>query len=94
MDEKKDNHESVTETKTITGWKAPVKTTQALPYDSSASESGDDIDQSTSDRASSTVHMKNCLFYRADDQRMMDALKGNSLLKSPVGLNTLSYLSA
>lgn len=76
MDEKEDNLERVVETSTITGWKAPVKTSLALPYDSSASESEDDIEQSASDPASSTVNMKKCLFYRTDDQGMMDALQG------------------
>ena len=95
MDEKKDNLDSVAETSTITGWKAPVKTSQPLPYDSSASESEDDIEQSTSDPTSSTVNMKKCLFYRTDDQGMMDALQGeNSAFFKPLqGLNSLSYLS-
>jgi hypothetical protein len=78
LDEKKDHFESVAETEAITDWKAPVKLTQALPYDSSESESEDDLEQSTSDQISSIVSTKRCLFYHPNDQRMMDALQGEA----------------
>ena len=81
LDEKKDHRESVAETETITDWKAPVKLSQALPYDSSASESEDDVEQSTSDLISSVANRKRCLFYHPDDQGMMDALQGEAKIK-------------
>ena len=81
MDEKKDHRESVAETETITDWKAPVKLSQALPYDSSASESEDDVEQSTSDLISSVANRKICLFYHPDDRGMMDALQGEAKIK-------------
>ena len=85
LDEKKSHCQSTAES--ITDWKAPVKLSQALPYDSSASESEDDVEGSKNGLVSSSVKTKTSLFYHQDDQGMMDALQAESssfMRKEPV----------
>ena len=76
LDEKKDHCQSAAES--ITDWKAPVKLSRALPYDSSASESEDDVEESKNGLVSSSVKTKTCLFYHPDDQGMSDARQAES----------------
>jgi hypothetical protein len=77
LDEKEEEYcEGVAES--ITDWKAPVKLSQGLPYDSSASESEDDVEESTSGRVTTVVNTKTCLFYHPDDQGMRNALEGKA----------------
>ena len=80
-DENKDHSESIAEvTETDLNWKTPVKSFQSLPYDSSASESEDDVTRCKSDVISSNINSKRCLFFHPTDQKMMNELQGKALL--------------
>ncbi|XP_028402233.1 nucleolar protein 8-like [Dendronephthya gigantea] len=80
LDEIEDNAEnlnSAEQATVVSNWKPPVQLSQALPYDSSASESEDDVEQADSNH-SSKVSTKRCLFYHPDNLEMMNALEVES----------------
>ena len=53
-----------------------MKLSQALPYDSSESESDEDAALPAADVIPSKVNTKRSLFYHPEDQAMMETLEG------------------
>lgn len=76
MDEKKDRGKRILTTELPSDWKTPKKLSQTLLYDSSESELEDDIKPTTSDKNSSMIDRKQCLFYHSDDQESINLRHG------------------